>query len=104
MVASAPRADRREVEAAAAIHPGIFVANDRLCRESSGLDAHSRLLADRRSHREYFNQARSQLDDISLDADHLLRAERRGLAIDAVENLFARIVDQGGQIAQFAAH
>src|ERR1700722_6904393 len=101
-ILSAARADRRQVKAAGTAQPSVLVANDRLRRQRLGFDSHAGQLPDRRAHRKNFDQARSEFDDIGLDADDFLGAERGRLALHPVEDLLARIVNEGGEIADLA--
>src|SRR6202789_477555 len=92
-------ANRRYIEAAGAAQPGVLVANDGLRRQRRGLDPHAGLLPDRGAHGEDLHQARSELDDVCLDADDFLGARRRRLALQPIEDMLARIVDEGREIA-----
>ena len=47
-----------------------------------------------RAHRHELDQPRAQLDDVGLDAHHLVGAQLRGLALDALEHVLAGVVHQ----------
>src|SRR5450755_124096 len=104
MYASAAGANRGQIKTAGTTQPGILVANNCLRRQSLGFDSHAGQLSDRRADREDFDQARSEFDDVSLDAHDFLGADCGCLPLQALEHMLARIVDERRKITDLALH
>jgi hypothetical protein len=91
------------LEAELSVDPGVIVGDYGLIRQAGRGDADARRLLDRGADRHEFDQTMTDLSDVGLYADDVLRAQLGGFALEAIDRDFARVVNKTRQFADLAA-